>query len=513
NIYSILRIFMNIVEQSICRNDFKIRQGTILELLTKASEILEDKLPDQNNINHDGYKTVCYSLFSRFKGTNVKKQIKNQLPDFDKLYKTVEKIPNISDKIFVLTKLSSDSYSFDINFSLKCIREAEQLLESITNYVDKIERTEQVIETYQFINQNDTAEFLLNNIFEFVKIRKDSHDLERNLEQLIELAHKINPELAHQLAKDIDSPNQKKEVQRTLKALDLHVNPHKISDSKKIDETSLKNFYIKTIKSLNSGRGIAQNEELIINSISKSTIQDTEAIMLSINWYIENTIRRNGTAKISNLSDLFVSIKDTTDFTIITDSSVINLEKIKPQLQEIAHLISDQKSHVFKHGNGDKAKEYIVEWINNNSQDSLIIYDPYFSENELDLFMELNIRENIYVITTLDSQKKSVTRDGLISNFSSAWRKICDQTPPIIDFIVLCSENRKTPLHDRYIIGDNCGIKYGVSFNGMNSNDFTIEQLDETDTLNIRNEMIFPIIFSPPKIFGENKVTTYKFQI
>ena len=501
------------VENSMCRTDFVIRSGALVDFLKIASNIIETKLPDIKNIKHEGFKVLCYSKFASFRKTNLKKSIKSQMPEFEDLYHMANNISNISDRIFVLCALSEDAFGFDLNFSHRCIKEAEVLLGDITNYIDKIERASKVIETYNFTEQNKAAEHLLNNIFEVIKGSKDTHDLEKNIEELIELAHKVNPELAHQLAKGIDSPNQKIEVNRTLKTLDLHLNPNKIMDIKKINNETLKGFYTKTIRSLHSGKGLSQNEELIINSISKSKNKDIESVLLVMEWFIENTIRKNGNAKISNLSDLFIKMKDNKNFNFATDSSLINSEKIISKLQFIDELMEDSKSYVFKKGSGERAKNHIIQWINENVEDSLIIYDPYFSEKDLELFMNLKIRDNIYVVTAYDSQRGLPTRNELMNVYKNSWKEYCDQSPPIIDFIVLCSDQRKNALHDRYIITDNIGLKYGVSFNGMNTNDFSIEYLEEIESNKVKSEIILPIILSPPKQYGDYKITSYKFQL
>lgn len=512
-IYGSIKFLVNLVDKSVNRNDFTIRQGAIKEIYEKLHNIIESKLPQNNNIRHVGYKIVSYSSLASLRKCNIKRVVKDVLPDFNNLYKEIETIDNISDKIFVLCMLAVDSLSVDYILSNKCIKDAELLLNQLTNYTDKINRAQTVIETYYEIGDKQAAEHLLNNIFDVIKFHKDSYNFEENVSDLIEIAHKINPELASQLAKGIDSPNHQMEIKKTLKTLDLHFNPNRLSEEIKISNDTLKNFYSKTIQSFHSGRGISLTEDVFIGAHQKVVNTDIETTLYLIDLYIENTIKKNGGAKVSNLSEIFVYLLDNKEFNFSLDSSLINSEKVILNLQDFNQVNDEGNSGVYKKGSGEEAKRQIVSWINENSEEVLFIYDPYFSEEDLGMFTSIKSIENIYIITSYNNEKSQPTREEFIKNYNSYWKSICDQAIPKIEFIMLCSNKRKNPMHDRFIIADNIGLKYGVSFNGMNSNDFTIEELSAIEAEDRKNSIILPSIYTPPKTHGDYQITTVKFQL
>ncbi|WP_107942674.1 ATP-binding protein [Metasolibacillus fluoroglycofenilyticus] len=510
NVSVALKIFIQVLENSIKRSEYSIRELEALNFYKDIILYLEEILPDTINIQHKGYIILCKALFSKFRGLNLRNiTVKRGLPSPEELYKEAKVIDNISDKIFVYCYIAHNSYKENQTLALTILEEAQTELEKIKNHIDKVDRAELIASTYLKIGNKNAAESIIHNIFEMIKKQNSqSFESENNYENLIELAYQINPQFAQTLSKNLDSPHESIEVSRTLQAMNYFTTPSKIKESrKKIPNKSLKSFYIKTLQSLNAGRGHIQTEKLIMETISKNHMQDLELTFLGLEWYIENLNRSNN--HTSNLINVFNVLQEIIDFLFGLDSFVINNSELNPKIRKLYSLFNNNFTDNYVAGEGHKAKRDIINWINQNAKESLIIYDPYFSNKELDIFLEIHLKENIDIICT----HKTIDRLLLKEMYIDEWTDISNQSPPIIHFNVLTSKDGVTPIHDRYIVGDNISLQLTTSINGFNTNDFKITELTEEQTEDIKNNVIYRTLNSPPKNHRNLTITTHKFYL
>lgn len=505
-------ILSQALETSVKRNEYTIREGEIINVFDAMSKTINEKLPDSKNIQHDGYKIICMSHFAKFRGLKLtNKKVERVLPVFEELYQKAQEIPNLSDKIFVYCYLADHSFNSDLAFAANILKEAEEILKSLNNINDKINKTEQIAQSYYAIGNKRAAEHLLKTIFEIAKAEKRNQysTYSENLEAAIELAHKINPELAQTLCKNIDSPHEEEELNNTLQALNFHMNPSKIKGEETVQEESMRNFFYKTIKSLNSGRGSIQDKNLPIESLSRLSRPSVDNIFLGLTWYVENTNLSNRSANISSLSEEFLKIMEIIQFVSNLDSFVITTSNLTKPVKNLYSLMSEDNSTTFRIGQGDDALNYVLSWINENAKDSLVIYDPYFSHEELFIFMEIHLKENISVISSWGE----IEKEKLEETFKVKWLEICDQSPPSISYTIFSAKNKQTHMHDRFVLGDEMGIKIGSSFNGFNKNDFSIEILDKDQVEVFKNQFVLPSLINPPTSYNNQRIKTLRFQM
>lgn len=514
NVSLALKIFVQVLENSIVRKEYSIREIEALNFYRDILEYLEEILPDSINIQHEGYIILCKSLFSKFRGLKLKNAAVNRgLPSPEELYEDAKRIINVSDKIFVFCYIAFYTFKENLSLALTILDEAQVELDRIKNYVDKIDRAELIASTYLKLGNKNAAQNVINKIFEMIK-KQNSQNVKSNnndLENLIELAYQINPEFAQNLSKNLDSPHEAIEVSRTMQAMNYFITPSKIKEStKKIPNKALKSFYIKTLKALNSGRGHIQTERLVMETINKINVLDLELVFLGLDWYLENTIRSTTLhSKTSTLNNQFNVIQEVIDFLFGLDSFVIKNSDSNPKIRKLYSLYNNDFSDNFVPGEGKKARSYLINWINQYAKESLIIYDPYFSHNELDIFLKIHLKENIIVICSF----KEIDRVSLKNLYKNAWTNISEQSSPLINFTILTTRDGVTPLHDRYIIGDNIGLQLTTSINGFDKNDFKITELSEEAVEDIKNNVIYRTLNAPPKTHNNLPIITHRFYL
>src|SRR5690606_7961628 len=63
---------------------------------------------------------------------------------------------------------------------------------------------------------------------------------------------------------------------------------------------------------------------------------------------------------------------------------------------------------------------------------------------------------------------KNVTKGDPQEEFSSAWRELSDMAPPDIEIIIVGYGNKGThPIHDRWLISNGKGLRFGTSINSV----------------------------------------------
>ncbi|MCH7322509.1 hypothetical protein LZ480_11455 [Solibacillus sp. MA9] len=513
NISLALNIFAQVLENSITRSEYSIREVEISNFYNSLINQIAEIFPDSVNIQHNGYLILSKARFSKFRGLRLKNEgVRKKLPIPNELFNEAKSINNIADRIFVYTYIAKFCYREDSNLSELILSEAEKELEKILNYTDKIDRAELIAETYYQLGLNNSARQAIMKILEMLhyqKITKGDYN-NKDLENLIELSHKIHPEFAQSLSKGFDSPNEKIEIKRTLQTMNFHSTPSKIKEAKNVTGPSLKAFYIKTLKSLNSGRGHLYDETLIMETLNTLKVLELDIIFLALEWYIENINKsRAETNGVSKLNDQFSIIQHILDFIIGMDAYIVNNGNKNASVNNLYSLYDDKQIKHIRYGEGNEALRYLIEWINNNAKESLTIFEPYFSLDELHIFLKIFLKDNITIISAAKDEPKEEIQNAYINK----WKELSNQAPPSISFITLSAPNAKTPMHDRYIIGDELSLELGTSINGFNTNDFKIKEVDSSETQNTLQNTIMPYLLNPPRIFEGNTIKIYKFQI
>lgn len=156
-----------------------------------------------------------------------------------------------------------------------------------------------------------------------------------------------------------------------------------------------------------------------------------------------------------------------------------------PEWQDVGR----SKHHlVVNIGERDKALSFICEWLESSAEDYVTIVDPYFGLEDLDLVLrifETNSRLDLRIVTGKYHQNKV---DGSLADaYSSAWRQLCDHTPPNTEVLVVgFVDNGKAPFHDRWILSKAAGLRLGTSYNSIGNRDSEISVLGSEEVVTVQ---------------------------
>ena len=148
--------------------------------------------------------------------------------------------------------------------------------------------------------------------------------------------------------------------------------------------------------------------------------------------------------------------------------------------------ISDDSVLNVREGERDKALNWIRDWLENNNPNNVTVADPFFGPDDLQLLQiikSINTKAVVTVLTSEKHQKSEIGDSDWAEIYSAKWRKeFSDLSSPIVDFIILGIEGSgDSPIHDRWLITDNGGIRMGTSFNSLGVGKLTELSILEKD--------------------------------
>ena len=271
------------------KNRFTKQQ--VADISVKLTKIINDKLPDKSNILHDGYKIIANAQVARFNRSNIQY--------WNDLISSAKMINNLADRSFVLCTIATLLPSSSTILAKQILNESKNLIDNIPSIFDRISHYDQLASIAWNLDQVLSKKCLQTAM----KIATENNDLELIGAQrrIIDLAHRLDTELASTLASLADNDNARVEIKENIK-MQNRINELKKQMSDKnypVKEGSYKSDYDycnaawKLLASLNSGgvEPIHSNDSMkYIDVVSRVPLTKAYPILA---WIIENSIRRH----------------------------------------------------------------------------------------------------------------------------------------------------------------------------------------------------------------------------
>jgi hypothetical protein len=189
-----------------------------------------------------------------------------------------------------------------------------------------------------------------------------------------------------------------------------------------------------------------------------------------VSWVIENAIVRRAHAAEAKrlLRELFEAMLSSCE---IAAAVVSRATGMKVAQETVANRV-DQKKVIIAAGQRDRATEYLRQWLGQCAHDYLWICDPYFGPRDLEILqLVLECKRDLRV--TVVSSRKQQNDDHVTSPaddyYVQYWRKnFSDQAPPTTEFVIVGTRSSgDLPIHDRWWLSKDQGLRIGTSFNGL----------------------------------------------
>jgi hypothetical protein len=490
---------------SISNDNCKLNENQKLDILTRLESIISKKIPDVKNITHKGYEVIINGDIERARRKSAKKS-KALLPrNHTKIMNEAKSITNIADMVFVLTQLGIEFRDIQKELANDLLEAAFSLVPKIPNVRDRVNRLELIAESFsKFHNTTRTNEAIRMGR----ELAETLEGIERDtvLSSIIQTAHQINKDVAAQITEKIDDFGTRFSLDISINALELSKSPHKLSldNPKTISEEVLNAAAYKMSKALISGRSISYPMELIIKWLASMQFLKFEASKEIVNWAVESLIRQAPSSEENSLAIKMISYLITNcELLSILGDHISSLSGIPDNLKDNFQGLSTNKK-LFKIGERQKAIDFILNWLKENSPKFVKICDPYFDYDQVWILKGISSDSKIKIITTgkpfcsridpINKEKIRTERQRIQSNFQSSWADISNQSPPATLIVIhgVIFDEEKDDFHDRYIITDKAGLSIGTSLNGLGNKEFFITILTPDDVRYVSDTYIDP---------------------
>lgn len=489
NIYaSIHQLVTSIIHR---RNNSNLTGQQKNDIADKFANIYKKRLPDQINIVHDGYLILCEAQDLRLRSTLA-------VPAWESIIAKAMQVSNIADRGYILSELSILLPSKFSARKTEIRTEAFRLFNQVPSIVDKVNRLIGLSDGSSKDGVGIAKQALRAAML--MSLGMSDEQIARDLRRrIIDIADKIKPDFADELADLIDQDSARKAARQEVKQrINMLAVKKKISDVKSsnaIMQSEIKHLPEASWKNLHSLLGDRleiKSPVMMSEYLEKSSNFTLHEAVPVLSWYIENNTRKYASGKDStgNIRDLADGLLIASEFAA---NSMITMAAKNSHFAKIP--IGDfGSSKLLGLNNRVEILRFIESWLSDCDED-VILCDPYFgtTENDLEFFrLVLRACPNCEVIVL--TSKEIMTKQNISSDevFLGRWREVCDLDPPVGKVVSIGTmKNSASVIHDRWLISGERGLKLGTSFNGIGTGKLTgVSVLSDGELLQSRSELL-----------------------
>lgn len=461
---------INMICDAIINNKTIITRIQTSEIASKLEEIIELKLPDKNNIQHDGYKIV-----SQIKVELVRRSI----TPWSEYLNRANNIGNISDRLFtksiMLGNLPFDKMGDGKSFRANIF---DQILDELGKLNSHYEFVDRVIQVSEYMYDVDRTKWkdIVSKAFQISNKFEEGSEMYDYQKKIIDSMYRLDPDYSKTLINMID--NEDKERRNTALLKKYHETlevANKIKNNLTLEQREKANYGViirgiyKAYAALNSGKITVKK----ISEVSKylyigNKLPLKEVIPIYI-YYLSNCSKAYRAKKSDNqigdtlINNFRATIKATELVQILSEK-----RKINNNIDRKFFIEEDfSANRPINPGTREEAIGFINDWIQEQIEDFVIIIDPYYVKEDIEILKMIKEKDDSIEINILgcnDGQKANIEED-----YKAYWKKISDELPPFTNF-TFCwvpDDNNNKPIHDRWIISKNGGLRLGTSFNSL----------------------------------------------
>ncbi len=465
-IYSFIEKIADSVTSPRARSVFT--QGQRSDMALRLERVISKKLPNPKHIRHDGYKIAARAQIGRI--------MRSKGQYWVDLINAARVISNLADRVYVLGIIAVVLPNSESKRQAELFNEAKQLIDQIPCTIEVVDHLYSLAMYAMDVDAGLCRE-CLNKAMK-AAVTTDNPDVYKAQRRIVDLAHRLDPNLASTLASLADDDPARAMVRtrlnRQLNILDLKKKMVNELTSA-LDVANQSSDYPRAAWLL-LGALNANRIETIRFERSREYLQIASSLPLSeafpvLGWVTENSVRRfeKTDQARTHLRSIFEATLLGTE--LAGKMSARSTRQIRKAQFDLARTQTG-KSILIKSGKRDEAILYVREWLAQNVREYLKICDPFFGPNDLELLQMLLSVNPACSVRILTSQKHQ-TQEGVQKPWDEAYRhhwrvSISDQDPPETELMIVgVSSTGELPVHDRWWLTKDGGLRLGTSFNSL----------------------------------------------
>lgn len=419
------------------------------------------RLPLPNCIQHDGPAVVASAFLLRLERAKAQA--------WRPLIERASRIPNSADRALV-------RYTLAETMPASGGSEREQLLEHATQDARGIgslpDRAERLVGVAEATGTQDSAAPLLREALECARdsSAEQADDIRR---RVLDAAYRLDEKLASELAAAIDKDPKRKEVREAKRRLKVLATNKQLGETRpqlasRLTTSESNEAAYMAIAALNARlrRPVRPTEAArdILTAAGAAPIHETYWVFA---WAIENLVHRQDRsehARNTVQATFFAAVQGAELAWALSEQSAAGSIAARAAIAGIPQGI------VVGSRDRERALAFLRDWLPKQRSETVIICDPYFGPDDLDIVELIHWCKpdaQIVVISGYDPHGRIESPLGDV--YRRAWRELSDQEPPHCEVTVVFEEAppHKCPIHDRWLILDEVGLAIGPSSAGI----------------------------------------------
>jgi len=494
-----------------------------LTIAQELGKIARSRLPDTNNIQHDGYKISAQACIARLRESTAQRfplrateRWREVAPPWPEIAARAQEVPNLADRALVMTWAGQAMYRSHPELGTKMLEGAKDCIYAVRNIIDRADRLRALAEAWKHADDKASAKFLLEEAMSILEAWTWDHTRDRVTGSILKLAHALDPEFAASLTSYVDNPIIEGALKQDLAARELQRGPDKItSQEPDIDEIGrvLGQAAWRLLRSFCSGKGYAQRETVVGQWVHTATDAEFDDAYKVMAWSIENNLARAKEVSAPTLSDIYDGLLDSLQLIYrIGETLLLVEERAKAAPSKTPALPAGLE--FLPVGAGPQGVLFLQKWLMENARSYVKLYDPYFTAAELDVLKHISPDTRVDVVTSWKAQEVSPGDPAIEARYRNAWDRISDQRPPETHIhIVGIRSSGESPMHDRYIITDEAGLQLGTSLSGLGRKDTYIRPLDADEASGVEQKVIDPLLLGYHRQYKGERLTVRTFTL
>ena len=468
---SLLETIVDAVEEG--RGQFTKEQKA--DIASRLESIVKEKFPCKHGILHDGY-----AIYSRANIGRI-----NQSTDWQKLQQDALNISNLADRSFVVAKVASHLPSKQQSARDQLLQQVLTDTTGLPACYDRVQGISNLASIYERVDQRKCKQLFLDAMrLTFGEEGQHVAGLQRHL---VDLSHRIDPDIAQELLNTLDSDPAriaaKQELMHELDVLSATRNVRKSAPKGTPDRKGfrdakanvsdgapnvdvLPSMAWRALAQLNGGAGLALSLPELREYFIKAAELPLSSAYPVLNW------------TVSCISKLYSDKPQASSMNrTVCESAFASANLCLGLISRCAtdNLLpgavsfhkSASETGMIRPGDSSAGFAIIRQWIEADAEDFVLICDPYFDLEDLEVLrFVLEARKEVSVTIVSDLKRY---RDGTPSDvFTAAWNRLVAVAPPITDILLMTTEKSQVfPIHDRWMVSKASGLRIGTSFNGL----------------------------------------------
>lgn len=432
-----------------------LSENTALIIARRLRSLIDTKLPESRNIRHKGFAIACLALLGRLRDVSkrAKKRWSEFVPAWDVLIEQAGEIPNIPDRILVLTWISELVMPSDEDLAHKLVVQAQDLVYDISNVIDRSDSLVEVAQAWHKLDDEKSTQYLLTEAMKIIQGLSWDETKDQAAAQILQAAHAINPALASSLTSTVDNPIIQHRLQKRVYSKDLIRDPDKLKlDSTLEDYRPVVSAAYEITKAIASGKFRTILDKSMLQWL---TIGSELPFFLSYPirlMEIQNYIGASRNTRQSELTEVHANLLDGLKLVGLIGAEMFphfNSNNV-PKSLKIEPISSEED-----------LQNLLLDWLDEAVNiNKLAIYDTNFGYHDLKLILKWAPNARIRIFTTWTAQGLSVGDASVEDLFRKTWDDTSEESPYDLQITLLETSSDYCPIQDRcYLLNDDYGIE------------------------------------------------------